>query len=402
MAQCPQCYSEVKADERFCGNCGARLEPSMPPTPAPAGSPPQPTGKETVVLPKITDLGMQPPAPQSPADATIVAAPAPQAEPPAMPTPANTPTFIGGAPGMPPGAPPTQPAPPYGGAGLPQGVPAAPPAKSGGGIWKILGIIAGVLVLLCVAVSIAGYMFYQSVVRPQAQNALATANASLSDGTFATVSAGLETAVSEPTSDALATLDTPEPEATPAAGTDAPVLFSDDFADEQSSSFAPETNDSSVYAFVDGAYAITVKKPKLLSWAPVRGTYSDAAVEVDTTLDGPEVSAAGLIFHYQDDNNFYMFRVAGDKSYALDLYKDNEQQHLIEWTDEPSINGPGGLNKLRVETKGDLIRLYVNDKLLDEVSDATFTRGKLALLTSTFDDPNATVTFDNLVVSGLK
>jgi hypothetical protein len=397
MAQCPQCYSEVKADERFCGNCGARLEPSMPPAPAPvpAGSPPQPTGKETVVLPKITDLGMQPPAPQSPADATIVAAPAPQREPPVMPTPPNTPTFIGEVPSVPP----SQPAPPYGSAGLPPGVPAAPPAKSGSSVWKVLGIISGILVLLCVAVSVAGYMFYQSVVRPQAQNALATANASLSDGTFATVSAGLETAVAEPTSDALAVL---EPEATPAASADTPVLFSDDFADEQSSSFAPETNESSVYAFVDGTYAITVKKPKLLSWAPLRGTYSDAAIEVETTLDGPEVSAAGLIFHYQDDNNFYMFRVAGDKSYALDLYKDNEQKHLIEWTDEPSINGPGDINKLRVEMNGDLIRLYVNDKLLDEVSDGTFTRGKLALLTSTFDDPNATVKFDNLVVSGLK
>jgi hypothetical protein len=375
----------------------------MPPAPppAPAGSPPQqPTGKETIVLPKITDLGMQPPAPQPPADATIVAAPAPQPEPPVMPAPqpSNTPTFIGGAPGLPPGAPPTQPAPPYASPGMPTGVPAAPPAKSGSSIWRILGIIAGVLVLLCVAVSVAGYLFYQSVVRPQAQNAIATANASLSDGTFATVSAGLETAVAEPTSEALATL---EPEATPAAGAATPVLFSDDFTDEQSSSFAPETNESSVYAFVDGAYAITVKKPKLLSWAPVRGTYSDAAIEVETTLDGPEVSAAGLIFHYQDDNNFYMFRVAGDKSYALDLYKDNEQKHLVDWTDEPSIKGPGGLNKLRVELKGDLIRLYVNGKLLDEVSDGTFTRGKIALLTSTFDDPNATVTFDNLVISGL-
>ncbi|HEU5100620.1 MAG TPA: zinc-ribbon domain-containing protein, partial [Roseiflexaceae bacterium] len=333
MAQCPQCHSEVKPDERFCGNCGARLEPSTPSLPASAGStPPQPTGKETIVLPKITDLGMQPPTPQPPTDATILAAPAPQVEPPVMPTPqpSETPTYIGGVPGQPPSAP------PYGAAG----VPAAAPAKSGGNVWKILAIIAGIAVLACVALSVGAYMVIRRA-GSVAESTLATANASLSDGAFATVSAGLETAVAEATPEALVTL---EPEATPAAAGEAPVLFSDDFTDEQSSSFSAETNESSVYTFVDGGYAITVKKPNLLSWAPVRGSYSDAAVEVETTLDGPEVSAAGLIFHYQDDNNFYMFRVAGDKSYALDMYKDNEQQHLIDWTDEPSIKGPGQVN----------------------------------------------------------
>src|SRR5215211_1600643 len=92
MAQCPNCHSEVKPEERFCGNCGARLEPSIPP--------PRTSGKETVVLPKITDLTMQPPAPpQSPppaTDATIIAEPTPQSPPPYQPPVA--PTIVGGAP----------------------------------------------------------------------------------------------------------------------------------------------------------------------------------------------------------------------------------------------------------------------------------------------------------------
>jgi len=43
MPQCPNCHSEVKPEERFCGNCGARLEPSIPPPAAapPAGEPPR-------------------------------------------------------------------------------------------------------------------------------------------------------------------------------------------------------------------------------------------------------------------------------------------------------------------------------------------------------------------------
>jgi hypothetical protein len=383
MAQCPQCHSDVKPEERFCANCGARLEHSTPSAPTSAGSTPsQPTGKETIVLPKITDLGMQPPAARPPADATLIATP--QAEPPLMPTsplPSNTPTIIGGAP-------------PY--ADLPTGVPAPPPAKSGSSVWKILAIVAGVGVLACVALAIAGYLLIQNVARNSfnaVENGVATANAS---GAFATIGAELERAA--PTAEALATI---EPEAATAGGEGGPVLYSDDFADQQSSSIATATDDSSVRAFVDGGYSITVKKPNLLSWSPLRGSYDDVATEVDTTIDGPELSAAGLIFHFQDDNNFYMFRVAGDSSYKLDMYKDDEQKTLIDWTDEPLIKGPGEVNKLRVETKGDIIRLYVNGKLLDEISDGTFTRGKLALLTSTFDDPNVTVKFDNLVVRGL-
>ena len=62
------------------------------------------------------------------------------------------------------------------------------------------------------------------------------------------------------------------------------------------------------------------------------------------------------------------------------------------------------MDKLNARRIADLfrLRLALDGKLLDEISDGTFMRGKIALLTSTFDDPNATVTFDNLVVSGVK
>jgi hypothetical protein len=409
MAQCPNCHSEVKADERFCGNCGARIAQSIPPPPVsapPGNQPPQPTGKETIVLPKITDLGMQPPAPPTPpADATIIATPAPTYQPPIAPT------MIGSTPSVPP--PPTQPAPlyaggDYSGAGLPPGATVPPAAKSGSNVWKIVGVIVGIVVLLCVALSIGAYILVQRA-STIAQNTLATANASLSDGTFATVGAGFQTAAAG--SDlALATLEadaTAEPAATrtpkPSTGAGAAAtLYSDNFDDEQSSDFTAETNESSVYKFVDGAYQITVTKPKLLSWATMRGDYGDAAITVDASIDGPPASAAGLIFHYQDDKNFYIYSVDGEGRYELDVYKNDKPITLIEWTESAAIKPAGERNSLRVETSGDTIRLYVNDTLLDEVSDSTIANGKAALVVNTFDDANVTVTFDNLVVRDVK
>jgi hypothetical protein len=408
MAQCPNCHSEVKAEERFCGNCGARLEPSIPPPPTsapPANEPPRTTGKETIVLPKITDLGMQPPTPPTSTDATIVAAPAPQPAPPYQPPVA--PTMMGSAPSVPPGGPPYDDA--YGSTGLPPGSATPPPAaKSGSSVWKILGIIVGIVVLLCVVLSIGAYFAIRRA-GTFAENTLATANAGLSDGTFATVGAGLETAVAGSDLDALATIEadaTVEPAATrtpkPATGTEAgATLYSDNFDDEQSSDFTAETNESAVYKFTDGAYQITVTKPKLLSWATMKGDYGDASITVDASIDGPPASAAGLIFHYQDDKNFYIYSIDGEGRYELDVYKDDEPITLIDWTESSAINPVGERNTLRVETSGDTIRLYVNDELLDELSDSTIANGKAALVVNTFEDPNVTVTFDNLVVRGL-
>ena len=75
-------------------------------------------------------------------------------------------------------------------------------------------------------------------------------------------------------------------------------------------------------------------------------------------------------------------------------------KYSATWSAEPAIEGQGQLNRLRVETEGDRIRLYVNDKLLDEVSDDTFTEGSNALAVNTFDEGDAAFLFDNLVVRG--
>ena len=256
---------------------------------------------------------------------------------------------------------------------------------------------------------IRGYLVVRRL-STAAENTLATANAGLSDGTFATVGAGLETAVSGADPNVLATIEadaTAEPAATrtpkPAAGTETgPTLYSDNFDDEKSSDFTAETNQSSVYKFVDGAYQITVTKPKLLSWATMKGDYGDASISVDASIDGPTASAAGVIFHYQDDKNFYIYSIDGEGRYGLDVYKNDEPIPLIDWTESSAINRVGERNTLRVETSGDTIRLYVNDQLLDELSDSTIANGKAALVVNTFEKPNVTVTFDNLVVRGLK
>jgi uncharacterized RDD family membrane protein YckC len=45
MPYCPKCGKETPADAKFCTNCGATLEPTTAPAPAPSGyAPPSPLG----------------------------------------------------------------------------------------------------------------------------------------------------------------------------------------------------------------------------------------------------------------------------------------------------------------------------------------------------------------------
>ena len=398
MRQCPNCQSEVKPEERFCGNCGARLPEQPPPGPS------RPTtGKETVILSSVPDLPPQPPTPGP--DKTMIAGPSPI--PPSQFPPAAGPQQLPTTPIAPPPAGGYQ-VPNLPGANLPPGS-VVPPPKSGSNIWKILGIIAAIGVVACVALGVGGFLVFRRL-SDQATNVISTAAA-----------AGISTVEAFPTPEELATLTafaTPEALATSApeptivedptvapignTGSGSTVLLRDDFENPSNSSFDEGETDNAIYKFVDGTYTVQCKQPKLILWQTVRGDYGNAAFSVDTTLDGPQDSATGLIFHYQDDKNFYIFTVAGDSSYSLDMYKDDQLTKLIDWTNSPIINGPGQLNSLRVETEGDTIRLFANDKLLDEISDATFTRGKTAIAVNTFDDPNLTVTFDNLIIQAIK
>jgi hypothetical protein len=428
MAQCPTCHNEVKPDERFCGNCGARLEPPLPNPEAarpterlPGSAPERPlTGKETVVLTALTDPDLRPPPePGAPtADATIISAPAVEAPrmdagSSAVPGGGATlpsrqpiePTIVGMPPAGTPGQIPPSSTPPGMPAGtIPSGV-AAPAPKSGGNtIWKILAVVAAIAVLACVAAA-AGIWFLTRQLSSATENVFATVNAGLEDGSVGTAFANIATTVAEPT---------PGLPSTGAGGTSAgvggtssgtttgAVLFSDEFENADTSAFSADETNSAAYAFTGGAFEISVKKPNLIVWDVLRGQYGDASVAVDTTIVQGKQTAAGLIFHLQDDDNFYIYTITDDGRYGLDVYKDGKGQILIDWTESPAIHPPGEVNRLRVETTGSRIRLYANDELLDEISDATFVRGKAAFVVNRFVGAGSSATFDNLVVREIK
>ncbi|MCG8347776.1 MAG: zinc-ribbon domain-containing protein [Chloroflexales bacterium] len=436
MSTCPTCGTAIAENDRFCPQCGTRIEAAS--TPDPAAPADRPDGAERSEPEAPSASGAPAPVEQpaftehpeptaSPAGGASSAAPAPgerpespeHLEPVALTTsadssaaPAQRPEPVTSAPSesatVPLGTsayqgdtspawstlPPAQPSSlPHDSATLssthPLGMPAglspatlsAPPAqspKSNRLLWVfIIGGIGCLSVLLLVAC--LGLAFLFMTVAP-------------------TTTTQIPPVISFETPRSSERL--PDRGVATAEGK---VLLEETFTNPASSRLG-ENEDADVRStFVDGTYEIQVKTPELITWNTVEGVYDNVAIQVETTLiEGSETALGGLIFRYQDSQNFYLFSVANDGFYRLEILKNDEWLTLIDWTPTDAIVPAGNSNTIRVETRGSRITLVVNDVWLEETVDSTFTDGAAALAVGTFEDGGATIQFDNLMITSIE
>lgn len=184
-----------------------------------------------------------------------------------------------------------------------------------------------------------------------------------------------------------------------------PFLF-DDFSSREDSLLDVGQNTVSRYSFKDGEYLMTGKTAGLLIWSMLEGDYGherDLAVEVEATMRESNI-AAGIIFRYQNESNFYLFNIANNGFYDLELVQDGVWTSLIDWTPTPAMvaqpeqASEPTTNTLRVELRGPEIALFVNNTWLETTIDSTFAHGNIALVVNTFDEEDVTIRFDNLAV----
>lgn len=339
---CQSCGKQLAEYTRFCPECGARLPepPAGPPATPPA---PPPGGLRTVILP--------------PAEAPGAAAPSEPAAPAQVP-----PTMRLDPPAQPVGAPPAAASYPAG-----EAAPAAPGSRRT--LWWVLGGVG------CLSVLVLG--------------------ACLTIGAFTLIGQRVADGV-ELAATPVESVEEEDPGSSSAGGA---VLLEDDFSDPGVSNLDQSEDETSRSAYEDGGYVLQVKEPETLVWVLVGGPYSDIGVEVETEVArDSDIAAAGLVFHYQDDDNFYLFSVTNDGYYALELLQGGEWIVLIDPTLSDEVDADR--NTLRVETSGGRIALYVNGALLEETVDDTFTSGEVALAVSTFEGSTGSVRFDDLVITG--
>ncbi len=173
-------------------------------------------------------------------------------------------------------------------------------------------------------------------------------------------------------------------------------ILSDDFRRDKGL-WPMESDENATFAYVDRAFQIKVLKENWLASSVTKQEVSDFYAEVDAALvDGPLASEFGLVFRYNDAENFYLYAVTGEGSYSLWKLVANEWQAVVDWTEtETLLTDAEAINRLAVLAQGTTITLLANDAVLTQVEDDTFSAGRIALAVGSFDEAGAVVAFDN-------
>lgn len=118
------------------------------------------------------------------------------------------------------------------------------------------------------------------------------------------------------------------------------------------------------------------------------------SVEMIQSAGTPYTMSGGLLFHFLDPKNLYVFDSDGSQQASIAILKDDEWEFLLDWTYLPELRRDG-VNRLTVLARGKHYKFFVNDVLVHEMDDAQLTGGGAGIIASIHDDGEAEFQFDN-------
>lgn len=174
------------------------------------------------------------------------------------------------------------------------------------------------------------------------------------------------------------------------------LIYEDDFGD--STSGWDDTSDAyTLKRYGNNRYQIEISTSNLVAWGLANRDVADFEIEVEAKLeDGATENSYGLLFRFQDRENFYRFDISGDGYYLLSKFVNGEWTTLIDWTESDHINREDAANTLKVAAFGSTISLWVNDQFLASVEDDSLSHGNFGFFASTFGEPYMWTSYDNL------
>lgn len=127
--------------------------------------------------------------------------------------------------------------------------------------------------------------------------------------------------------------------------------------------------------------------------------YRDVSLTMDAELepDSEPASAYGIVFRYQDEDNYNVFAVDGIGRYSIWTRLEGVWNELRDaetpWTPNESVKPIGDPNTLSVVILHDEFTAYVNNRRVLRVSDTTFDDGQIGIYIAA-DAGTATVLVD--------
>lgn len=176
------------------------------------------------------------------------------------------------------------------------------------------------------------------------------------------------------------------------------LSYEDDFSNP-SSGWDDAFDRYTTKQYGNNKYYIEITTSNLVAWGLANRTVADFLLRVDAAQEaGPNNNGYGVLFRFQDRDNFYRFDISGDGFFLLSKFHAGEWVTLVPWTASSAINVGQATNRLDVKAIGSQISVYANDRLLAQVEDAAFTSGNFGFFASTFSEPNLTISFDDIIL----
>lgn len=180
-------------------------------------------------------------------------------------------------------------------------------------------------------------------------------------------------------------------------------LFKDDFSNDNSG-WGVGTDDTSSVEYEGGKLVMKVFEENYFVWSPSSEEKMEN-IHIEVTAEnvgGEESTGFGIMCHMQVVDSYYSFLVASTGEYAIiktQLARDDE---ILASGTSDDIKENAESYRIGTDCGNGKLTLYVDGVEIDSVSDDTYTDGTIALFTSTYDDKDAEVHFDDLVVTEIK
>jgi hypothetical protein len=178
------------------------------------------------------------------------------------------------------------------------------------------------------------------------------------------------------------------------------IPFTDDFSDPASGFAARQVSDGSI-GYVNGRLELGVPAGVEL-YSPYRDLDEpDVVVSVQGSVtSGPPLTEMGIICRWQGEADFIAGVLRGDGMVSLWRKSAGEVERWVDWT--PLADGSLDLSathSLQLTCQSDGIRFTVDGVEAATAQDPSPSTGTIALLAGLLEEGQATVAFDDMVVS---
>jgi len=180
------------------------------------------------------------------------------------------------------------------------------------------------------------------------------------------------------------------------------IFFSDDFTTPPNG-WGTMGREGGEILFEYEGLVLKVNTPNSLIWSINQPRFRDSRIEVDAVLlDGPVNDNFGVICRFVDNQNFYGFLVTHDGYYGIFKMLNGEMVMTGDKTNldfNEVIRQGGVVNHITAECTGEMLSLTVNDTLLAEILDNSFSEGQVGLIAGAYENAGVKVLFDNFKVT---